>query len=464
MPTQTMRTDRHGMAVSVASRAAVERYDHALALLNRYEADPLAEIEAALAEAPDFAMGHAFRAALMVLSTERGLLPELRRSIEAAEALAGIATEREWAHVSAAQAWLNGDFAGARRRYGEIAARWPRDLLALQVAHQLDFFLGDQEALRERPRAALRAWGPSEPGTGHVRGMLAFGLEECGDYAAAEEAGRAAVAREARDAWAIHAVAHVMEMQGRMAEGADWLSARVRDWAQPGNMMAVHNWWHLALFHLERGDHAQALGTFDRGVRRSTLGPAIELVDVSSMLWRFRLLGIDAGECRWAEAARLWEAQEPGFYAFNDAHAAMAFLGAERPADARAVIAALRLSAAGPEGSTNAMMAREVGLPLAEGMLAFAEGRYADCVRLLRPLAAGPAARRFGGSNAQRDVIALTLLEACLRSGERDHAAWLASARLAQKPESPLARHLAERVAAMCHRGGRKPAVAMAAK
>jgi hypothetical protein len=440
----TMLTDRHGLPVSTGCRAAVERYDAALALLNRFEADPLAEIEAALLEAPDFAMGHAFRAGLLVMSTERGLLPELRRSVAAGEALATTATEREWAHIAAARAWAQGDFAGARRRYGEIAARWPRDLFALQVAHQLDFFLGDQEALRARPRAALRAWGQGEAGSSHIRGMLAFGLEECGEYEAAEEAGRAAVAREPRDAWAIHAVAHVMEMQGRTREGADWLSTRAPDWSTEGNMLAVHNWWHLALFHLERGEHAEAIAVFDRGVRRTTLAPAIELVDVSAMLWRFMLLGIDGGLApRWQEAARLWEAQAPGFYAFNDVHAVMAFLGAGRREDAREVVAALRGAAEGQ--GTNAMMSREVGLPLAMGLIAFAEGRYEIAARLLGPLP--PIAQRFGGSHAQRDVIALTRLEAALRAGERDTAAWLASARLAAKPESVLARGLAERVA-----------------
>jgi tetratricopeptide (TPR) repeat protein len=445
MPPMTL-TDGHGLPVSTHSRPALERYGRALAMLNAFRADPLAEIEAALAEAPDFVMGHAFRAGLMAMSTERGLLPELRRSVEAAEALSARATEREWAHVTAARAWMGGDFALARRRYGEIAARWPRDLFALQVAHQLDFFLGDAEALRARPKAALRAWGPTEAGTGAILGMLAFGLEECGEYDAAEEAGRMAVARDPGDAWAIHAVAHVMEMQGRSADGADWLSARVRDWA-PENMLAVHNWWHLALFHLDRGDHARALETFDRGVRRTTLAPAIELVDVSAMLWRFLLLGVDCGAARWEEAARLWEAQEPGFYAFNDCHAVMAFLGAGRAEDARRAVAAMEAAAGG--AGTNAMMTREVGLPLARGLIAFAEGRHADASRLLAPLPS--CAHRFGGSHAQRDVIALTRLEAALRAGDREAAAWLASARLAAKPESAMARGLSARVARLRH-------------
>ena len=46
-------TDRHGNAVSTASRAAIERLDDAGELMLGYRADPLATIDAALAELLD---------------------------------------------------------------------------------------------------------------------------------------------------------------------------------------------------------------------------------------------------------------------------------------------------------------------------------------------------------------------------------------------------------------------------
>jgi hypothetical protein len=62
-------------------------------------------------------------------------------------------------------------------------------------------------------------------------------------------------------------------------------------------------------------------------------------------------------------------------------------------------------------------MTREVGLPLAQALLDFVEGRYAVVSDRLFSLR--QTAQRFGGSNAQRDVIELTLLEACKRAGQR---------------------------------------------
>ena len=92
--------------------------------------------------------------------------------------------------------------------------------------------------------------------------MYAFGLEETGDYARAEEVGRRAVELNARDAWASHAVAHVMEMQARLDEGISWLETTSRSWARD-NGFAYHNHWHLALYHLDLGDAAAR----PRGVR-----------------------------------------------------------------------------------------------------------------------------------------------------------------------------------------------------
>ena len=52
----------------------------------------------------------------------------------------------------------------------------------------------------------------------------AFANEECGNYVVAEAAGREAMALDPANLWAAHAVAHVMEMQGRRGEGIAWFS------------------------------------------------------------------------------------------------------------------------------------------------------------------------------------------------------------------------------------------------
>jgi len=124
-----------------------------------------------------------------------------------------------------------------------------------------------------------------------------------------------------------------------------------------------------------------------------------------------------------------------GNYAFNDVHAMIAFVGAGRTKEQQAVLDAQRAACEGD--SDNAEFTRAVGQPAARAIQAFGQGRYAECVELLRPIR--HIAHRFGGSNAQRDVIDQTLIEASRRAGQDALAAALINERVALRPHTPMA-------------------------
>jgi tetratricopeptide (TPR) repeat protein len=264
--------------------------------------------------------------------------------------------------------------------------------------------------------------------------MYAFGLEETGDYPRAEEIGRRAVALDASDAWASHAVAHVMEMNARLGEGIAWLKEGSRHWA-PENGFAFHNYWHLALYHLDQGDADAALALYDRKIRPVRSEVALEMIDATALLWRMFLLGHDTGS-RVQALADDWRPRTgEGYYMFNDAHALMTFVAAGREADALALMSTVEAAAATP--GTNGQVVREVGLPICRAIAAFGNGDYDRCIEALYPVR--HAAVRFGGSNAQRDVLSLTLIEAALRAGRAALARALASERVRPRPASPPA-------------------------
>jgi hypothetical protein len=264
--------------------------------------------------------------------------------------------------------------------------------------------------------------------------MHAFGLEECDNYAAAEAAGRRALALEALDCWAHHAVTHVMEMQGRAEDGIGWMIAREPYWSGDDNAFKVHNWWHRALFHLDLGLNDEALALYDGPVRESRSIVALDLVDASALLWRMNLSGIEVGD-RWLELADSWIQHADGkTYPFNDWHAVMAFLGADRTAEVERVIQGLRTSAAGY--SETARWAREFALPLVDAFTAFWRANYSEAAERL--FSVRHIANAFGGSHAQRDVIDWTLTEAALRGGMKGLARALANERAALKPNSRI--------------------------
>ena len=382
---------------------------------------------------PDFPMGLALAAYLSLTSTDT---PDVAGAAELAGRLGALTlNEREAAHRDAIDTWLAGDWHGTARQLDALLVRWPADLLGLLVGHQLDFFLGDAANLRDRVGRSLTAIDPAHPHHGYLRGMFAFGLEESGNYQLAEHHGLAAVERNPDDVWAVHAVTHVYEMQGRIDEGIGFLRARQADWGD-GNLFTVHNWWHLALYLLEAGRRDEALAIYDQHIHheRST-GVPLEMLDASALLWRLHLDDDDTGG-RFAPLAEAWAtrtAYEP-WYAFNDLHAVMAFAGAGRLADARAVIARLERYVATAPPASNVSMTAEIGLPATRAVLAFAEGRYDATVSQLAPIRTTLA--RFGGSHAQRDALQRTLVVSAIRDGQFDLARALLDERLAVRETS----------------------------
>lgn len=446
-------TDCRGVPVSSTDPASLASLERAVDLTASYFVDPMAVIDEALARDPDFVMGHCLKAGLAVTSSERAALPMLAASLGTIERLWGRANARERAHARAARAWLEGDLARAISLYGEILLDHPRDLLALQIAHVGDFMLGASPMLRDRVSQVLPYWDESVPGFGYVLGMYAFGLEEMGSYTRARETGLRALALNPRDPWAVHAVAHVHEMQGRPREGIDWLTARTPDWA-PGNGFAFHNWWHLALYHLDLREPEEAVRIYDEHIRPRSTRVAYENVDASALLWRLTLRGADVAD-RWQSLADDWEAmEEDGHYAFNDVHAVLSFVGAHRPLAYARTLSAMEQRIA--RGGTNAMMTRDVGLPLARALVAFSREAYDECVDLL--MGVRTIAHRFGGSHAQRDIVHLTLTEATLRGGNGKLAAALATERTELKPGSPFNWRLAARAFEVAGDAGRAAA------
>jgi tetratricopeptide (TPR) repeat protein len=295
-------TDSRGLPVSTDSVIALERYELAMRQTLGYVGNPLEALDEALAEDPDFGGAHALRADLAVMSSEQGALPLIQASVEAMGRRGTRATPRDQAHVAAAQAWLEGRFERAVQLYGMVTLEYPRDLIAIQAAHIIDFYLGDSIMLRDHVAQAMPYWNVDVPGFGYLLGMHAFGLEENANFARAEDVGRHALSINARDPWAVHAVQHVLEMQGRVHDGIEWLNATSPNWAD--SALAFHNWWHLALHQLELGDIPAALDVYDRLVHPKETAIALELVDASQLLARIALRGGAVG-ARWDELAKL---------------------------------------------------------------------------------------------------------------------------------------------------------------
>src|SRR3954463_7881413 len=284
--------------------------------------DPLATLTTAVEAEPDFAFGHALIGGLRVLSGEPGRADAVQASLKAAKANEAKRSPRERAHIAAFEAWSKDEIRRAAAIWEEILIDHPRDIWALRFAHDTYFFLGDAGNLRDSIARVLPEWSEADEFYGYLLGMHAFGLEEVGDFRSAEVKGRRAVERNPKDTWAIHAVAHVLEMEGRTIEGIGWYGDLKEHWTEaPG--LAVHQWWHLALYLIERGRFDEALALYDAELRKTGSGAILDLVDAAALLWRLRLAGVDIGT-RWQELAPHWYGHiGEHVLVFNDVHIAL---------------------------------------------------------------------------------------------------------------------------------------------
>jgi tetratricopeptide (TPR) repeat protein len=420
-----MARDQQGLALAGAPESA-RAFDRAMADYYGLTGDPVGVLKSALARDPGFALGGVGIAALFMIGGFRGDHPEVMSALRAAEVGIGRASQREQNHLVASKVWARGEFSQAIMRWERILADYPTDALALRLVQDAYFFLGRSAAIRDCAERVLPAWGRDDPLAGFVLGLYAFGLEETGDLKRAEDFGREALVRNPRDAWATHALAHVVEAANRHEEGVAFLKSTRADWAH-AHFMAHHNGWHLALFLIEQGRFDEVLADYDRYTAPKLADDAtLDRVDASSLLWRLELAGVDVGD-RWARVASTWMAHvDDHLLAFNDLHCA--FAAARSPDPDHVTRLRHSLDEYERTGSgDNRQVTSEIGRPLIDGVLAFAAGDYGRAVESILPVRDGWA--RIGGSHAQRDVINLTLIAAVQRSGQRSLARALVAER-----------------------------------
>lgn len=450
--------DLSGDRITVSSDAARLAWNDTLEALMAHAAATPEHLARTLAADPDFALAHAAKG-LMLLSLARAeLVAPARDCLDKARDAAAQrpVTRRETMVIEALALWLDDAPRRAAERLEAILLAHPFDVLALKLSHGLRFMLGDQAEMLATLNRHAPGFGETHPLAGFVHGCHAFALEERGFYAQAERTGRRAVALSPRDAWGRHAVAHVLEMTGRVDEGIAWLGDG-RPVAHANNLR-FHIVWHLALFRLERGETAEVLRLYDEEIRAEPTDDYRDIANGASLLARLDYAGVDVGD-RWEELAAKAEGRiHDGRLVFADLHYALSLLGAGHADGAEAIARSLIADAeAHPSGERRA--AARHGAFAAFGLLAFHEGDYDEATRLLGSARNGLLA--IGGSHAQRDLFEQAYAESLIRAGQHDRAAQVLGERLTRRGGNNL--FAARRLAQLRSRGaGRLAALAVA--
>jgi len=413
-------TDSQGLPVTTASTEALAEWLATERAFLAHGAATPQHLGRVLAADPNLAIAWAAKGLFYMLLGRMELIATARVSLAKARAAidAQGASPRERVFVDALEAYITGHPSRSVAILERHLEAVPQDALAMKLDHAIRFVLGDRRGMLRMMQAVHPAYGEPHPHGGFAEGCLAFAHEEMGVFDLAERHGRQALEREPKDAWGLHAIAHVYDMTARDEEGVALLESQSDTWAHCNNF-GYHVWWHLGLFHLDRGDYDRVLDLYDTRVRAERTDDYRDISNAASMLVRLEIEGVDVG-ARWDELAELSAGRvEDGCVVFGDLHYLLALNGAGWVAEAETLISRIATDAQHAEHDMHEVAAI-AGLPCAVGLAAFRAGNYRLAFDKLRR--SRPDLQRVGGSHAQRDVFSRLMIEAGIRAGAYDEA------------------------------------------
>jgi tetratricopeptide (TPR) repeat protein len=414
--------DVRGLSLTAASSAAVERFDAVIDDLYYYRLGVLDRLDALLQEFPEFVLAHVLKGYSLMGEGTLDAHPKARAHLLRAEALP--ANPRERLHQEALRAWIAQDFSARAAAWEQILIEWPLDLLAFRQYTGTLFWSGDKRHQAEVTSGMASHWGPQTPGYGHFLSAHAFAMEEVGHYAVAERCAREALALQPQDLWALHGLAHVFEMQGRVQEGIELLSDAAR-FLNDYNLFRGHLWWHLSLFKFSQARFDEALDLFDREIYPQSSAFYLDVQNGASLLARLEFQGVDVGLARWERLAQasLLNATQNTIW-FTAMHHVMALMRSGRVSAVQSTFD--YLSSAG-KSSTQAALAHE----LSQAGAAFCQDRPREALE--RMLAVRQRHGELGASHAQQDLYDQIMVMAALQLGDLPRVRQLLKARLSTR-------------------------------
>ena len=425
MPSKT--EDRFGMTLTTGSVAAVEAVQEGVDRLLSQNHGPELKFQEAIDLDEGFAFAHA---CLAYFDMQKARPDDAKKGIQHALGLSDGITRRERQQIQAVAHWINGKGRDSIALIKEHLGEFPRDGLLMRLAHRL-YMLGCSGAgapnFPPEYLALLQSVAPHCMDDWAFLAEYAFAHHETGFLDDAWEYAQTSLDMNPTNAVASHSMTHVHFERGDAVAGEDFLGGWLRGFDSPASSY-VHLSWHLALFELALGKYQETLDRYENFIRPSVVSKAMStLNDSASLMWRMQIYGGMPPDKPWDEVVVLAApaAQRPGA-AFRDAHAALAFAGSGEYELMEQMIARLRRAA--DEGD---VFVKDVVLPLAQGIEAFARKNYAESVRLFEPVF--PQLVRIGGSHAQREVFEDTVLEAFIRAEQWEKAEAMLNERLGRR-------------------------------
>lgn len=320
----------------------------------------------------------------------------------------------------------NYDYVTAHSIYKKILNNSPKNRAVFYAIHMLEFNQNWQKQMLESSRTVLNSnFNKKDNYFGFVKGIEAFSLIENGYYEVGRKSAEIAISINPKDVYSIHALCHYFYETGKYQEGIEWILNCKENW-ENNKGMKIHIWWHLAIFYLFDLNFRKIENIINEYISDKEYENDLEDLDITSLLWRLNLLkgkeNLDLSNLKnWNDY--LYN----NHFIFNDLHSIMAYILTEDNERLDTFVNIVR------KRENNKLDINQ--LNLIYGFYYFGKETYQAATIKLKKVY---NKSNFGGSNAQRDIIALTLFFAYIYSNQNEEAIRLISDNRAFKYDSKL--------------------------
>ncbi|RNA29704.1 tetratricopeptide repeat 38 [Brachionus plicatilis] len=404
---------------------------------------------------PNFILGQCLKSGIELLGTNATLTSDTyQKSIQdlvaKSEALADQLTLREKLHVRAIQHLAKGDLPESVTVWEDILIDHPTDMMAVRMSAGVYFYLGDSIQMRDSIARILPKWNQRVPLFNYLYGYYAFGLTQTKELEKAGKHAKMGIEMNRQDGWACHAIAHVNEYASSPDKGIEFLLSTQKDWNYC-DFIRGHNYWHLCLFYLEKQEYGNVLDILDNNEAFLDPKMSIDMINVSSLLSRLKLDGFNDKEYLRKKfddlKKKFGDRIDQHGYMYSDFHMALIYsmVGSEQEKE---MYTKSMEEFIGNEsvGHFIRNLNDKLGRKIVKALFDYGEKNFDKSVDLLYPIRY--ELKKIGGSNAQRDIFNLILIDSCMRSKFEKHnrmGAGLLFERLAQRDSSPLTNRIADR-------------------
>jgi len=401
-------TDARGLPLSGIDAKGAEQFELIITDSYYYRVGVQDRLEALLQEHPGFALGHVFRGYSLMTDGLTSSHAKAATHLKLAQQAA--ATRRERLHQEALCAWLAQAPRARGLAFEQILADWPLDLLAFRQHTGTLFWMGNKRHQAQTASCVASHWDATIPGHALFLSAYAFAMEEVGQYPEAERAASKALEHHAEDLWALHALAHVFEMQDRRREGVELLQQAAK-FLNNYNLFRGHLWWHLAMFKYTEGAYDEVLQLIDREIYPKISGFYLDIQNAASLLIRLEIQGVEVGTERWERLAQasLQTATQNTIW-FTTVHHVLALLRTGRHAAVEETLAYARVQ--GAAGSEQALVAERIS----QAVVAYTKGEARHALDVL--LALRQEFPLLGASHVQQDLYPHLMVAAALQLGD----------------------------------------------